>query len=156
MTDSRQYRRNSGEYGAVVVADWTIWGIRTNEQETGGAELLVCLLGLELFATCSTHGLAIVFFVVGRDQSVFQNLVEVFFDVVVQQLIVIVVFVRLLALGPRCVLRRVIVIVVVVISCVVIIIVELIFVQLSRGIVGCSRIILFVGFVVFSHLVASV
>jgi hypothetical protein len=152
MTDSRQYRRHSGEYRAVVVADWAIWGIRANEQETSRAELLVSLFWLQLFATCSTDGLAVVFFfIVGCDESIFQNLVEVFFYVVVKQLVVIVFFVSLLALGPRCVLRRIIVIVIIII-----VIVEFIFVELSRGIVDRIRIILFVGLVIFSHLVASV
>jgi hypothetical protein len=152
MTDSRQYRRHSGEYRAVVVADWAIWGIRANEQETSRAELLVSLFWLQLFATCPTDGLAVVFFfIVGCDESIFQNLVEVFFYVVVKQLVVIVFFVSLLALGPRCVLRRIIVIVIVIV-----VIVEFIFVELSRGIVDRIRIILFVGLVIFSHLVASV
>jgi hypothetical protein len=154
MTDSRQYRRHSGEYRAVVVADWAIWGIRANEQETSRAELLVSLFWLQLFATCPTDGLAVVFFfIVGCDESIFQNLVEVFFYVVVKQLVVIVFFVSLLALGPRCVLRRIIIIVVIII---VIVFVEFIFVELSRGIVDRIRIILFVGLVIFSHLVASV
>jgi hypothetical protein len=152
MTDSRQYRRHSGEYRAVVVADWAIWGIRANEQETSRAELLVSLFWLQLFATCPTDGLAVVFFfIVGCDESIFQNLVEVFFYVVVKQLVVIVFFVSLLALGPRCVLRRIIVIVIIII-----VFVEFIFVELSRGIVDRIRIILFIGLVIFSHLVASV
>jgi hypothetical protein len=153
MTDSRQYRRHSGEYRAVVVADWAIWGIRANEQETSRAELLVSLFWLQLFATCSTDGFAVVFFffIVGCDESIFQNLVEVFFYVVVKQLVVIVFFVSLLALGPRCVLRRIIVIVIIII-----VFVEFIFVELSRGIVDRIRIILFIGLVIFSHLVASV
>jgi hypothetical protein len=151
MTDSRQYRRHSGEYRAVVVADWAIWGIRANEQETSRAELLVSLFWLQLFATCPTDGLAVVFFfIVGCDESIFQNLVEVFFYVVVKQLVVIVFFVSLLALGPRCVLRRIIIIIIVIVF------VEFIFVELSRGIVDRIRIILFVGLVIFSHLVASV
>ncbi|MGK0311767.1 MAG: hypothetical protein ACI8RC_001387, partial [Ilumatobacter sp.] len=93
----------SGKYRAVVVADRAIRSARLHQQEAGAAELFVLLLRLQtLIAFALGLGLVVVFLSVGSDQTILQNLVEVFFDVVIKFVVVIVVVVvGSLALGSR-------------------------------------------------------
>jgi hypothetical protein len=148
----------SGKYRAVVVADRAIRSARLHQQEAGAAELFVLLLRLQtLIAFALGLGLVVVFLSVGSDQTILQNLVEVFFDVVIKFVVVIVVVVvGSLALGSR--LGGHVIVIVIVISDNVVVIGALVAIILFSTIVvviefgrDCFLFGLFFGDVVFSH-----
>jgi len=146
----------SGKYRAVVVADRAIRSARLHQQEAGAAELFVLLLRLQtLIAFALGLGLVVVFLSVGSDQTILQNLVEVFFDVVIKFVVVIfVVVVGSLALGSRLGGHVIVIVisdnVVVIGALVAIILFSTIVVVIEFG-RDCFLFGLFFGDVVFSH-----
>jgi hypothetical protein len=147
----------SGKYRAVVVADRAIRSARLHQQEAGAAELFVLLLRLQtLIAFALGLGLVVVVFLsVGSDQTILQNLVEVFFDVVIKFVVVIVVVVvGSLALGSRLGGHVIVIVisdnVVVIGALVAIILFSTIVVVIEFG-RDCFLFGLFFGDVVFSH-----
>tara|TARA_B110000483_G_scaffold126634_1_gene152105 strand:- start:2433 stop:3020 length:588 start_codon:yes stop_codon:yes gene_type:complete len=146
----------SGKYRAVVVADRAIRSARLHQQKAGAAELFVLLLRLQtLIAFALGLGLVVVFLSVGSDQTILQNLVEVFFDVVIKFVVVIVVVVvGSLALGSRLGGHVIVIVisdnVVVIGALVAIILFSTIVVVIEFG-RDCFLFGLFFGDVVFSH-----